>query len=43
MNNIANQQTNTSNNKMTTQVINGYDSNGNFVIENNQYIVEISI
>jgi DNA-directed RNA polymerase II subunit RPB2 len=38
MNNIANQQTYTSNNKMTTQVINGYDSNGNFVIENNQYI-----
>jgi DNA-directed RNA polymerase II subunit RPB2 len=36
MNNIANQQTYASNNKMSTH--NGYDSNGNFVIENNQYI-----
>jgi DNA-directed RNA polymerase II subunit RPB2 len=36
--NIAKPQTYTSNNKMATQFINGYDSNGNFVIENNQYI-----
>ena len=37
MNNIYTKQTYTSNN-MATQVINGYDSNGDFVIENNQYI-----
>ena len=37
MNNIYNKQTYTSNN-MSSQIINGYDSNGNFVIENNPYI-----
>ena len=35
MNNISNQQTYASNNKMSQ---NGYDTNGKFVIENNQYI-----
>ncbi len=35
MNNISNQQTHTSNYNMSQ---NGYDTNGNFVIENNQYI-----
>lgn len=35
--NIANKQTYASNN-MSSQIMNGYDSNGNFVIENNQYI-----
>ena len=34
---ITNQQTNISN-KMNTQQINGYDSDGKFVIENNKYI-----
>jgi DNA-directed RNA polymerase II subunit RPB2 len=34
MNNIYNQQIP----KMNTQIINGYDANGNFVIENNPYI-----
>ena len=37
MNNIA---LNTRSKTMSKQVINGYDSNGNFVIENNQYIEE---
>ena len=37
MNNIDNQQTHTSNN-MSSQITNSYDSNGNFVIENNKYI-----
>ena len=36
---ITNQQTNTNtSNKMNTQQINGYDSDGKFVIENNKYI-----
>ena len=35
--NITNQQTKIIN-KMNTQISNGYDSNGKFVIENNQYI-----
>jgi len=36
---ITNQQTNThTSNKMNTQQINGYDSEGKFVIENNKYI-----
>ena len=36
---ITNQQTNTfASNKMNTQQINGYDSDGKFVIENNKYI-----
>jgi len=37
MDNISNQTTNTSNN-MNSKINNGYDSNGNFSIENNQYI-----
>lgn len=35
--NIAKQHTYTSNN-MSAQIINGYGSDGNFVIENNPYI-----
>lgn len=35
--NMANKQTYTSNN-MSSQIMNGYDSNGNFIIENNKYI-----
>jgi DNA-directed RNA polymerase II subunit RPB2 len=35
--NITNQQTNKSN-KMNSQISNGYDSDGKFIIENNQYI-----
>jgi DNA-directed RNA polymerase beta subunit len=37
MNHISNQQTHTIS-KMTSQLINGYDSNGDFVVENNKYI-----
>jgi len=37
MDNIYNQQKHTSN-KMSSQFINGYNSNGDFVIENNPYI-----
>jgi DNA-directed RNA polymerase beta subunit len=38
MDNIDTLQSYTNNNKMNTQIINDYDSNGNFAIENNKYI-----